>query len=55
MPETRIKVALLPMKITAKHSLDEFVEHVKQCQADCGANDAMSIVATVVFTIPEKS
>lgn len=45
-----ITVGLIPMKIRAENSLDEFVELVRKCQEEHHTTDEMSIVATVIFT-----
>lgn len=46
-----ITVGLIPTKITANCTLDEFVEHVKARQKEFNATDEMTIVAIVTFTV----
>jgi len=46
-----ITVGLIPTKITANWTLDEFVEQVKARQKEFNATDKMSIVAIVTFTV----
>ncbi len=45
------KVGLIPTKIKAAKSLEEFNELVRKFQREHNATDEMSIVATVVFTV----
>lgn len=46
-----VTVGLIPTKITANCTLDEFVEHVKARQKEFNATDEMTIVAIVTFTV----
>lgn len=49
--ELPIQVRLIPAKIKAKCSLEEFIENVRKFQKKHNATDEMSIVATIVFTV----
>lgn len=56
MEEPEMKTAyLIPRKITAPNSLDEFVDTVKRLQKEFNATDDMTICAIVTFTVLDET